>query len=102
MRLSPNESPKHGTCSVEPHRVEALVNELAIFCDDWEDKEHDQLTYSFWVQRYSDPEDWYPLYYGPHDTGVYSLGPWSAEERAVKVFMYVEDKQGGRTLANEE
>ena len=101
MRLPPNQPPKNGNCSVTPQVVEALVQEINISCDYWEDEDaspHDQLIYNFYVERIDKPSDWYPLYKGPQRQGNFTLAPWPGS-KMVRVKLCVEDRQGGRTEA---
>ena len=104
MRLPPNQPPVNGSCRVSPLVVEALIQEINISCDQWEDIDgapNDQLTYNFLVERIGVSDDWYPLYKGPRSQGKFTLAPWS-DSPFVKVYMYVEDRQGGKTKANEQ
>lgn len=86
---------------MSPLVVEALVEEINITCLGWEDDDggHDELMYNFFVERLGFSGDWYPLYRGPQWLGNFTLAPWS-DSRYVRVYVYVEDRQGGRTLGD--
>ena len=105
MRLPANQPPTNGTCTVNRDVVQALVDPVTIVCDKWVDEDggsrNNQLTYNFFVERFGSSDDWYPLYRGPRNTTSFYLAPW-IDSAFVKVYMYVEDRQGGKTLANEE
>ena len=104
MRLPPNQPPKNGNCSIKPQKVEALIEEINISCDYWEDEDgrpNDQLIYNFYVERIDKSSDWYPLYKGPQRQGSFTLAPWPGSNM-VMVKLCVEDRQGGRTEAATE
>ena len=80
------------------------MQEINISCNQWVDIDgapNDQLTYNFLVERLGVSDDWYPLYKGPQYQGNFTLAPWS-DSSFVKVLMYVEDRQGGKTLADQQ
>ncbi len=84
--------------------MRALVDEIEIVCSDWMDEDsaqvNDQLKYNFYVERIGS-DDWYPLYRGPQSSGLFCLAPWGVKP-FVRVFMEVEDRQGGRTRVKAE
>ncbi len=100
LTMPPNRPPRNGTCDVLPRKVQALEEQISIFCDSWVDPDTSDhpLLYYFSVEQCGPDPEWYPLYRGYQSSGLFYLAPKAGCDKA-NIFLYVEDSLGGKTLA---
>ncbi|XP_013395471.1 polycystin-1-like [Lingula anatina] len=102
LKLKPNQPPRPGKCGISPNVATALEEKVNVTCTGWIDPDGvvQNLVYSIFAENYEMNTERYRLYRGvkPFQEIVLSSWPGSALRRnEVRLLVYVEDDNGGRT-----